>query len=202
MSLGTRKPLQRRTPLKTKKCKPGHAKHISRKSRQDQVQARPAKRDLPKRAYMRRKKHPDATPEEKAHMGKVARMPCYACEQDQREKIEKANVHHIREGYRTGERASNWEVIPLGEGHHQGLLAPVDKTKIAFHRSRRTFVLRYGNEIGILATVLARIGLTLEDIPRLRGSEPPWWAKYKRGGYDEEIDAETRRVLAFPQEIA
>lgn len=200
MSLGNRKPLERRTPLKTKPMKPGHAKHLSRKSRQDQVPAREKKGSIPKRTYMRRKKRPSATPEERAHMGKVAKMPCYACEQDQRQDIEKANVHHIREGYKTGERASNWEVIPLGEGHHQGLQAPVDKTKIAFHRSRRTFVLRYGNEIGILATVLARLGLSLEDIPRLRGSEPPWWEKYKRGGYDEEIDVETRRVLVFPQE--
>jgi len=170
-------------------------KTIPRKARQDQLIPREKKSGRQIRSLRSKKKR--HTPEEQAHLDKIGRMKCIASEIDNVQQIGRTNIHHIREGYKSGQRASHWETLPLCEGSHQGLK---DNTRLAFHKARRTWCHIYGNEIKLLAIVLARVGLTLEDIPRLRGSNPPWWDRYQRGGYDEEMPESIRKILILPQE--
>lgn len=54
------------------------------------------------------------TKSEKAHMNKVAQLPCAVCG------IQPVSVHHIRTGIGMGRRANNFQVIPLCYEHHQG----------------------------------------------------------------------------------
>jgi len=81
---------------------------------------------------------------DREHLGKVAKLGCYCCRADKRGWVEPM-VHHIREGMGMGQKASDYQTIPLCEGHHQGLVDH-DGTKIAFHRSPKAWRDRYGSE--------------------------------------------------------
>lgn len=133
-------------------------------------------------------------------MGRVVRLGCEACRLDG--VLRAANLHHIREGYGAQQRASHWEVIPLCEGHHQGMLArkPGEPKLIAFHGAERTFKARYGNEVELLEGIWKRLGMNIEQLPELRGSEPPWWEAYKAGRLVTTTDLEARLALTEPIE--
>lgn len=121
-------------------------------------------------------------------MAAVASLSCIACTLDGVEN--RANLHHVRAGYGTAQRASHWEVLPLCEGHHQGM---IDTTKpVAFHRAEKTFVLRYGNEILLLQWVWFQLQMDFSALPEIRGGEPPWWEAFQRGFYDREIDVKVK----------
>jgi hypothetical protein len=197
-------PITRKTPLKAKKAiQATHElapRRISRKARQDQVAPKKRKRPMPKRAETRMKHRPTATPAERAHMDKVARLACVCCRKAG-QVPRPTDLHHIRAGYGRGQRASNWEVLPLDEPHHQGKRAPVDKAKLAFHEARKTWERTFGTEVELLLEVWAELGLDIEDLPRLRGSEPPWWQAYKEGRHTlPPIPEDARRVLLSPPE--
>jgi hypothetical protein len=155
----------------------------------------PRGRLWPKRTTTRlRKVAKTATPEEKAHMGRVAKLPCDACLQEGN--LTKPRIHHIREGYGTSQRASNWEVIPECEGHHQGM---IDTSKaIAFHRAPRTFQIRYGSEISILKRTWEKLGMDFERFPEIAGFEPPWWRDYLRGAFDDALPPHLIEALTGP----
>lgn len=51
---------------------------------------------------------------EKAHMGRVAELPCSCCG------AHGVHVHHLREGQGMSQRASNWLTIPLCPDCHTG----------------------------------------------------------------------------------
>ncbi len=183
--------LRRKTPLAPKK--PMRRGLPPKKARQAGIFAVKRLKALPKRVWRHWKKK--ATPEEQAHLNAVGKMPCWACVMDGITP-RPTNLHHIRAGYGTSQRASHWEVIPLCEGHHQGL---VDATLLAFHKAERTWERRFGFQVIILVAVWARLGKNIEDLPAIRGGEPPWWARFKRGGYEDHLTDEARRVLVMPQ---
>lgn len=52
---------------------------------------------------------------ERAHMDRVAQLPCALCGAPP-----PSQVHHLREGQGMSQRASNWLVVPLCPSCHQG----------------------------------------------------------------------------------
>jgi hypothetical protein len=196
-------PLTRKTPLKAKKALQAthelSPRRISRKAKQDQVAPRARKPKTPKRAWTRQKRRPPMTPEEREHLDRVAKLGCWCCEVEGRPNP-RADIHHIRQEYGASQRASHWEALPTCEGHHQGMRAVVDKTKVAFHRAAKTWRLKFGSEVEVLLKVWERLGLDIEDLPRLRGSEPPWWRAYKEGRHRApNITEGARRVLLLQE---
>lgn len=107
------------------------------------------------------------TTREQEHLTKVACLGCLCCRMDRRGVVP-ANIHHIREGYGLGQRASHFEVLPLCEGHHQGERYPRDASKIAFHKDSETWRRKYGSERELVAFVN-------ETIARLDRDNPGWW---------------------------
>ena len=89
------------------------------------------------------------TKAERHHMSKVAALGCIACR-----KLgyldAPAELHHIRDGQGMGQRASNYEVIPLCPNHHR--LMPD-----AIHQSKVNFIERFGSERELLEEVLDEI---------------------------------------------
>jgi hypothetical protein len=87
---------------------------------------------------------------ERQHLAKVAAIGCIACR-----KIgfsdTPAEIHHIREGQGMGQRASNYETIPLCPNHHR--LMPD-----AIHQSKANFIERFGSERELLEEVLDETG--------------------------------------------
>lgn len=152
----------------------------------------------PKRAFTHAKHRPKATPEEQAHMDAVARLECDACQQDGTPQKSRTCLHHIRTGYKGSQRASHWETLPECEGHHQGMLDP--SRPVAFHRARRTFAARYGSEVAALKRTWDRLGLDFNQLPTLRGEEPPWWQDYLRGAFDDVLPEEIRSTLTSRKE--
>ena len=193
MTLKRHKPLTRKTPLR---AKPTGNRMLPKKARMDGEAAPLRRRTPPTRHFRRGKKRPPATPAERAHMQQVRAMDCWCCEIDGTPP-DPTNLHHPKEGLGGSQRASHWEVLPICEGHHQGMKK---LGKLAYHKAPRTWKLRYGNEIWILRRVYERLGLDFNKIPELRGSEPRWWKDYLAGKYDEEPPEEARRILTLPQE--
>lgn len=80
----------------------------------------------------------------KIHLAMVAALPCIVCG------ARPVEVHHIRNGYGMGQRASDLETIPLCPGHHR-------TGPDAFHAGPRTFEARFGTERELLARVVAML---------------------------------------------
>lgn len=200
--LKRKKGLDRRTALKASAFK---ERKPSRKSRQDGIRPRAKKLDRPKRSYTRVRQIP-TTPAEAVYKNRVAKLGCWCCRMDNVAQVGPTKLHHIRAGYGSSQRASNWEVIPLCEGHHQGMLAPVDKSKLAFHKAPRTWQHRYGTEVEILEATWKALGMNLEDLPQRRrdsgyaekNAEPPWWEAWKRDQDHSNLTEAARRVLIDP----
>ena len=85
-----------------------------------------------------------ATKAEKAHMTRVAALGCIVCGCP-------AEVHHIRDGQGTGQRASHFLTIPLCPEDHRG--------KFSIHGSKRQFESVHGTELELLARTIERLGL-------------------------------------------
>ena len=81
-----------------------------------------------------------ATKAEKAHMDAVASLGCLLCTMP-------AEIHHIRAGQGMGQRASNYEVLPLCPRHHRA------EYREGFHRAPRTWQEAHGTERDLLAKV-------------------------------------------------
>jgi len=121
-----RKPLQRRTPLRTKTCLQGGGRLAPKRKRQRTIK--------PSRRLNR------------AHMGQVKALGCWCCRKDGRGWVP-AEAHHIREGYGASEKAHDDETIPLCVWHHR----EVKDGFICLHKQYRTWVAHYGPERGALA---------------------------------------------------
>lgn len=81
------------------------------------------------------------TKAESEYMGRVAAMGCWICQRP-------AEVHHIKTGVGMGQRASNYDVIPLCPFHHrQGGFGE------AIHAGIQTWQKRYGSELDMLSEV-------------------------------------------------
>lgn len=183
-----RTPLERSTPMR-RKGSMGPGRKAPRKARQDghAIMLTTRKPD-PRPSKAQRKNRGPATKSEKEFMARVRRLGCLACRHDTGQWVAPA-LHHIRQDYGK-KRASNWEVLPLCEGHHQGLL---DGTKLAFHRASRTWCARYGTEVQLLQVVYEALEMRFDTIPERRAESmksyreeepPPWWGGYLRGIHD------------------
>lgn len=81
-----------------------------------------------------------ATASERAHMGKVASLPCACCGADG------VHVHHIREGQGMSQRASNFLTIPLCPECHTG--------PNGIHGNKSYLRIRKLDELDMLATTI------------------------------------------------
>lgn len=87
------------------------------------------------------------TKAERAHMSKVADLGCIVCI-NEGYPDSPAAIHHITTGIGMGQRASNYDVLPLCGHHHQcGGLG------VAIHASKSTFETAYGTELQLLEQV-------------------------------------------------
>ena len=83
----------------------------------------------------------------KQYKDRVANLGCIICG-------DPAHLHHPRTGVGTGQRNSDWLVIPLCPGHHtEGttFMSP------SVHGAPQFFRGRYGEEMALLAQVTERI---------------------------------------------
>ena len=98
------------------------------------------------------------TREEKQHMALVASLGCIVCK-NLGYTNHKAELHHIRAGYGVGQKASNFEVIPLCPIHYRtGLKADrTGKTHFGYHQSPEDFEIAYGKERDLLEQVMVMV---------------------------------------------
>ena len=78
------------------------------------------------------------------HLSMVAALPCIVCGS------RPVEVHHIRNGYGMGQRASDLETLPLCPAHHR-------TGPDAFHAGPRSFEARFGTERELLAVTMGRL---------------------------------------------
>lgn len=164
--------LKRKTPLRSKKVdRPKPISYVSKKF----GTSFGGGENIPVRAMRRtRRAKKKATPSEQDHMSKVSELGCIVCRHLGIKKA--ASLHHVRTGYRTGQRASHWEVLPLCPEHHQhGAMG------VAFHAGPRTWMAKFGTEIALLAEVYTLIAVDFHTLPELRGNTPSWWPRYLDG---------------------
>lgn len=81
---------------------------------------------------------------DKKHLQKVRELGCCICG------AKPAHAHHIREGQGMGQKASDYESIPLCWYHHQG-------PQGIHHMGTRAWQERYGREEKLLEVTLAAL---------------------------------------------
>ena len=86
----------------------------------------------------------------KAHMARVAQLPCVICVQHGYHQTSRTTVHHVICGRFSTHKSSDFDTIPLCEGHHQGMF---DTSKTAIHRGKQTWVELYGPDTDYLPVV-------------------------------------------------
>lgn len=92
-----------------------------------------------------------ATKAEKQWLAKVADIGCIAC-YNMGCPGTPAQIHHIRSGCGSGQRASNYRVLPLCVNHHSA--QGVD----GFHKHPKTWQEKHGAEEELLAQVVEIVG--------------------------------------------
>lgn len=80
------------------------------------------------------------TKAEREHLSKVAEIGCIVCLNENHGQSP-AEIHHIRSGKGMGQRASNYEAIPLCHAHHR-----TGGYGIAFHAGSKVWQERFGSE--------------------------------------------------------
>lgn len=80
---------------------------------------------------------------DKAHMNRVAELPCANCG------TETVELHHVREGVGMAQRNSNFLVIPLCPSCHRG--------SKGIHGDRTAFLLGKKDEMSMLADTIERL---------------------------------------------
>lgn len=79
------------------------------------------------RGPMRRKPRPAVPADERAHMARIAAMPCLVCG-------DRATVHHVTASIHGGRMSrSNWRVVPLCPRHHQIQHGPRESVEALGH---------------------------------------------------------------------
>jgi len=85
-----------------------------------------------------------ATKAEKAHMGRVAQLPCCLCG------VHGVEVHHLREGQGMSQRADNFLTIPLCPSCHRDNM-------LGIHGQKRMLTIMKTTELQLLADTLEKI---------------------------------------------
>ncbi len=91
------------------------------------------------------------TAAEKHHLETVAGMGCIVCSRAGNPGVP-AEIHHIRAGQGTGQRASDYLVIPLCHDHHR-----TGGPGVAIHAGQRQWEALYGSELDLLAETIGRL---------------------------------------------
>lgn len=84
---------------------------------------------------------------EKDYLDRVASLGCIVCRNLGHGETP-AHVHHIRTGKGMGQRASNYETIPLCPTHHQN-----GGHGVAIHAGQKTWEANFGTELELLEQV-------------------------------------------------
>lgn len=91
-----------------------------------------------------------STMAEKKYKALIASMPCILCELLGQSQESKTDVHHIREGQGTSQRASDYLAIPLcHDGCHQG--------ELGIHGDRTLLRIAKVDELDLLALTIAKM---------------------------------------------
>jgi len=83
----------------------------------------------------------------KEYMAAVALLPCCVCDKFGMQQTSRTQVHHCFHGRFSSKKASDFDTIPLCEGHHQGM---IDVSKLAIHREKKTWLEHYGPDTGYI----------------------------------------------------
>ena len=92
---------------------------------------------------------------EKRWLSDVASLGCVVC-RNAGYGASPAEVHHIRDGQGTAQRASDFEVIPLCPPHHRGTAHPIIPS---IHMQKRRFEREFGTERALLAQTVREVEL-------------------------------------------
>lgn len=92
------------------------------------------------------------TKAEKLHLERVASLGCIVCK-NLGHSDTPAEIHHIRAGRGTGQRADNYHVIPLCHSHHR-----TGGHGVAVHAGRQTWENNFGTETELLVQVMYELG--------------------------------------------
>ncbi len=95
----------------------------------------------------------------KRHLLEVAALGCWVCKQNGNEGTP-AEIHHLRDGMGRGQRASDYETLPLCPIHHRtGDGTENSGGEIGFHFNEPKFEARYGTERELLEQIYLELGL-------------------------------------------
>ena len=86
---------------------------------------------------------------EREYHGRLASLPCVLCEALGQPQTDPTQVHHIREGQGTSQRASHWLTIPLCTYCHSG--------KHGIHGDRALLRIAGVSELDLLAMTVERV---------------------------------------------
>lgn len=84
---------------------------------------------------------------EREYLNRVVSLGCIVCKNLGHGETP-AHVHHMRTGKGMGQRASNYETIPLCPTHHQN-----GGHGVAIHAGQKTWEANFGTEIELLEQV-------------------------------------------------
>jgi hypothetical protein len=107
------------------------------------------------RAIYAKPEHRVTVAEGKAHMGRVAQLPCVICHEWNMPQLSATQVHHVIHGRGSNRRAPDTHTIPLCEGHHQGNF---DTSKVSLHREPKEWQRLYGPDRDWLGWVEKKLG--------------------------------------------
>ena len=107
--------------------------------------------DLARRGALGQKAgNPKSTAAGKAHMARVAQLPCVICG------ASPVEVHHCKSGRYSQRKASDFDTIPLCWNHHQG--------PDGFHTAQRTWEALHGPDTGFLLIVKMALAKEAPDL--------------------------------------
>lgn len=93
------------------------------------------------------------TRDEKDHLERLAELGCIVC-LEHYSCWSPAEIHHPRAGQGMGQRASNYEAIPLCPAHHR-----TAGYGVSIHSGQKEWERRFGTELELLAIVRRRLGI-------------------------------------------
>ena len=93
------------------------------------------------------------TRDEKDHLERLAELGCIAC-LESFGYSSPAEIHHPRAGQGMGQRASNYEAIPLCPAHHR-----LGGYGVAIHAGKKEWERLFVTELELLAAVRRRLGI-------------------------------------------
>jgi hypothetical protein len=100
-------------------------------------------------------KQPKAKKDPK-HLARVAELPCCICEAFGEVQQSPTQVHHTFSERWGTDKTPDIEAIPLCEGHHLGHL---DRSKLAIHANKTSWVLHYGADHEYIEATLDKLGV-------------------------------------------